>query len=164
VVRVLFREGPAALSDRARKAFQLAHQEAHRLNHTSVGTEHLLLGLAKEVVSPDAAILQRCGFGLPWLRRQVEYLYPRGSTAVTLPAALPYTTELADFLEAVVAAGEASEQVPVSPEMLLLALLEQDAGIVADVFRMRPFRRWWLRRWLRAVAEPGAAGVRDRHS
>jgi ATP-dependent Clp protease ATP-binding subunit ClpC len=35
-------------TDRARKVLQLANQEAQRLNHEYVGTEHILLGLIKE--------------------------------------------------------------------------------------------------------------------
>jgi ATP-dependent Clp protease ATP-binding subunit ClpC len=36
-------------SDRARTVMQLANQEAQRLNHEYIGTEHLLLGLVREV-------------------------------------------------------------------------------------------------------------------
>ncbi|KKM87480.1 hypothetical protein LCGC14_1268570, partial [marine sediment metagenome] len=35
-------------TDRARKVLQLANQEARRLNHEYLGTEHVLLGLIKE--------------------------------------------------------------------------------------------------------------------
>jgi ATP-dependent Clp protease ATP-binding subunit ClpC len=35
-------------TDRARKAMQLANQEAQRFNHEYIGTEHILLGLVKE--------------------------------------------------------------------------------------------------------------------
>jgi ATP-dependent Clp protease ATP-binding subunit ClpA len=158
-VRVLFQAGPTSLTERARKAFQLAHQEAHRLNHAAVGTEHLLLGLAKEGVSSASAILLRCGFGLPWLRWQVEFRHPRGPRATALPAALPYTAELEEFLEVVVGAGESTEQVPVSPEMLLLALIEKASGTAADVLGIRPVRLWWLRRRLRALAAPGCPPI-----
>ena len=39
-------------TDRARKVMQLANQEAQRFNHEYIGTEHVLLGLIKEALSP----------------------------------------------------------------------------------------------------------------
>ena len=36
-------------TDRARKVMQLANQEAQRFNHEYIGTEHILLGLVKEL-------------------------------------------------------------------------------------------------------------------
>ena len=38
-------------TDRARKVMQLANKEAIRFNHEYIGTEHILLGLAKEGTS-----------------------------------------------------------------------------------------------------------------
>jgi hypothetical protein len=99
MVRVLCLKGPAALSDRTGKAFQLAHQEAHRLSHCTVGPDHLLLGLAKEGFSHAASILGKYGFGLSWLRQQVEFRHPPKSRDVPLPAALPYSEELMEFLD-----------------------------------------------------------------
>jgi ATP-dependent Clp protease ATP-binding subunit ClpC len=152
MVRVLFQNGPSALSDRSRKAFQLAHQEAHRLNHCAVGTEHLLLGLVKEALSPAAFLLGRYGFGLAWLRQQVRLRHPPVRVDIPLPAALPYTVELAEFLDAIMTAAEYNELAPLTPELILLALIELDGGEVGELFRMRRIRTWWLRRRLRAMA------------
>jgi ATP-dependent Clp protease ATP-binding subunit ClpC len=145
-MRVRFRDSLALLSDRSRKAFQLAHQEAQRLNHSAVGTEHLLLGLAKESLSPGAAALRGVGFDLPWLRRRIEHLHPRGPDDVVLPSALPYSEALESFLERVLAAGETCGLLPLTPEYLLAALIEQPVGQMLQQSRLS---LWWLRRKLR---------------
>ena len=152
VMRVRFHDSVAPLSGRARKAFQLAHQEAQRLNHPAVGTEHLLLGLAKESASPAAAALGRVGFDLRWLREQVERLRPAGPSDRVLPAALPYTAGLESLVEGALAAGEACEVLPLTPEYLLAALLEEPGEPARSILRQRRLSLWCLRRQLRRLA------------
>ena len=48
-------------TDRARKVMQLANQEAQRLNYEYIGTEHILLGLAKEGDGVAAAAVVHAG-------------------------------------------------------------------------------------------------------
>ena len=152
MMRVRFRESLPALSDRSRKAFQLANQEAQRLNHRAVGTDHLLLGLAKERLSPAAAVLRQVGMGLTSLRRQVARLHPPGPDGMLLPGALPYAEELTAFLSDVMAASEASGMVPVTPELLLLALVEHPTGPTSRLLRQRRLAFWWLRHRARRLA------------
>src|SRR6266496_3503739 len=45
-------------TDRARKVMALANQEAQRLNHEYIGTEHILLGLVKEGSGVGANVLR----------------------------------------------------------------------------------------------------------
>jgi ATP-dependent Clp protease ATP-binding subunit ClpC len=151
--RVRFQELiPTLLSGRARKAFQLANQEAQRLNHSAVGTEHLLLGLAKEALSPAATLLRQAGFGLPGLRRRVARLHAPGSDETLLPGSLPYADDVATFLKAVVAAAEACGVVALTPELLLLALLEYPTGLAGRLLRQRRLGWRWLRWQLRRRA------------
>src|SRR5688500_12457222 len=129
MLRVRFREGPTALSERAQKAFQLAHQEAQRLNHPAVGAEHLLVGLAKEALSPAAILLRQLGFDLAWLRREVERVSLPGAGTPARPGALPYTPDLESLLGALVAAGEATGVMPLTPEYVLAALAQEPGGV-----------------------------------
>jgi ATP-dependent Clp protease ATP-binding subunit ClpC len=152
MMRVRFRESLPALSDRSRKAFQLANQEAQRLNHSTIGTEHLLLGLAKESLSPAAIALKWTGFGLTRLRLQVARLHPPGTDSAVLLGALPYAEDLQAFLEAVIAAAESTGVAPLTPELLLLAMLEHPTGLVVRLLRQRRLACWWLRWQLRRVA------------
>src|SRR5439155_1645315 len=50
-------------TDRARKVMQLANQEAQRLNHEYIGTEHILLGLVKEGSGVAANVLKNLDSG-----------------------------------------------------------------------------------------------------
>ena len=147
MIRVSFRDSvPALLSARARKAFQLANQEAQRLNHRAVGTEHLLLGLAKEGASPGAWALRWSGFDLAWLRRQVERRHPPESGAEVLPGALPYAAELVEYLDRITA-GAYQQSASTTPQQLLAGLVREPNGRVADILTRRRIS-WWLVRWL----------------
>src|SRR5207244_2474403 len=58
-------------TDRARKVMQLANQEAQRLNHEYIGTEHILLGLVKEGSGVAAKVLKNLGLRLEDVREEV---------------------------------------------------------------------------------------------
>src|SRR6266542_1140565 len=153
MMRISFRESvPPSLSERARKAFQLANQEAQRLNHDAIGFEHLLLGLAKEGLSPGALALRRLGFDLSWLRRQTERYHPAGSIEAVLPGALPYTTDLAHFIDEILAAAQSRGGLPLTPESLLAALIDKPGVLVDRILRQRRVSLWRLRRRLRRLA------------
>ena len=53
---------------------ELALREALQLNHSYIGTEHILLGLVREGEGVAATVLVRLGADLPRLRREVESL------------------------------------------------------------------------------------------
>jgi ATP-dependent Clp protease ATP-binding subunit ClpC len=152
---------PLWLCDRARKAFQLANQEAHRLNHRAVGTEHLLLGLAKENISPAAWALRFAGFNLLWLRHQVERCHLRGADDEMLPGTLPYATDLTAYVERI-EANAGGRGCMVTTAQLLAGLIRRPESRIGSILKRRRIS-WWLLRWLlRRVAEPFAAADRPR--
>ena len=51
-------------TDRSRKVMQLAQQEAQRLNHEYIGTEHILMGLLKEGSGVAANVLRNLDISL----------------------------------------------------------------------------------------------------
>jgi ATP-dependent Clp protease ATP-binding subunit ClpC len=59
------------LTERARRAVVLAHEEARMLNHNDVGTEHILLGLIREGEGVAARALESLGISLEAVRQQV---------------------------------------------------------------------------------------------
>src|SRR5918997_3340107 len=61
-------------TERARKVLQLAQEEARRLNHNYIGTEHLLLGLVREGEGIAAGVLESLGVSLDKVRSQVIYV------------------------------------------------------------------------------------------
>ena len=63
--------GEIGLTPRAKKVIELAVDEARRLNHQYIGTEHLLLGLVREGEGIGAGVLVSLGVSLEKLRAQV---------------------------------------------------------------------------------------------
>ncbi len=61
-------------TDRARRAVDLAREEARMLNHTYIGTEHILLGLIREGEGVAAQVLVKLGADLNRVRQQVIQL------------------------------------------------------------------------------------------
>src|SRR5579884_1409075 len=62
--------GEIGLTPRAKKVIELAVDEARRMNHPSIGTEHLLLGLLEEGQGIAAGVLQSLGLNLDKVRRE----------------------------------------------------------------------------------------------
>src|SRR6266567_6005045 len=60
--------GEIGLTPRAKKVIELAVDEAHRLNHHYIGTEHLLLGLVREGEGIAAGVLESLGVNLEKVR------------------------------------------------------------------------------------------------
>ncbi|MFL6103199.1 MAG: Clp protease N-terminal domain-containing protein, partial [Actinomycetes bacterium] len=68
-------------TDRARNVVRAAQDEARRLGHASIGTEHLLLGLLAEPEGIAARALAALGLSLDGLRAEVERTAGRGEGA-----------------------------------------------------------------------------------
>ena len=62
--------GDIGLTPRAKKVIELAVDEARRLNHHYIGTEHLLLGLVREGEGIAAGVLESLGVNLEKVRTQ----------------------------------------------------------------------------------------------
>ena len=79
----------APSTDRARRVMQLANQEAVRLGHEYVGTEHILLGLVREGESGPAQVLAGRGADLEAVRQEVARQLATGAgdrAATTKPS------------------------------------------------------------------------------
>jgi ATP-dependent Clp protease ATP-binding subunit ClpA len=63
--------GEIGLTPRAKKVIELAVDEARRLDHSYIGTEHLLLGLVREGEGIAAGVLESLGVNLEKVRQQV---------------------------------------------------------------------------------------------
>ncbi len=71
------------LTDRARSVMSLADEEARRLNHDYVGTEHILLALARQEDAVSAKVLANLGADLDTLRSEVNKFVQPGTEPVT---------------------------------------------------------------------------------
>src|SRR5213079_1884863 len=63
--------GEIGLTPRAKRVIEFAIDEARRLNHKFIGTEHLLLGLIREGEGIAAGVLESLGVSLAKVRTQV---------------------------------------------------------------------------------------------
>ena len=68
-------------TDRARRVVVLAQEEARKLNHNYIGTEHLLLGLIRESEGVAAKALESLGISLDAVRQQVREIIGQGQQA-----------------------------------------------------------------------------------
>ena len=117
---------------RARRAVQLAHQEALRFNHSYVGTEHLLLGLVALGEGYAVDVLDRVGVSLDDLRLKIEQRVGSGSD-IKVEGDLPYTPRVKKVFQLALISAQETRQAYVGTEHLLLALLREGEGIAASV-------------------------------
>ncbi|HEX9134100.1 MAG TPA: Clp protease N-terminal domain-containing protein [Ktedonobacteraceae bacterium] len=82
--------GEIGLTPRAKKVIELAVDEARRMNHHYIGTEHLLLGLLREGEGIGAGVLESLGVKLEKARREtLAVLSGSSSTTLATPSPLP---------------------------------------------------------------------------
>src|SRR5215208_1993402 len=72
--------GDIGLTPRAKKVIELSVDEARRLNHHYIGTEHLLLGLVREGEGIAAGVLESLGVSLEKVRAQVMQVVSQSSS------------------------------------------------------------------------------------
>ena len=72
-------QGEIGLTPRAKKVVELAVDEARRMNHTYIGTEHLLIGLLREGEGVAAGVLESLGVTLDKVRAETHRILSRGS-------------------------------------------------------------------------------------
>lgn len=120
------------MTEQTRKVLSLAQEEARRLNHNYVGTEHLLLGLLREGENIAAKVLNNLGVELSRARIAFEKIIGRGEE--------PVVGEISMTPRAIVvigmAGGEAHKISPGSklgPEHLLLGIVQEGEGLAAGV-------------------------------
>ena len=119
-------------TDRVRKVLAMAREEAIRLKHDYVGTEHILLGLIREGEGVAAAVLANLSADLGELRKLVEGNIRPGKSSSSI-GELPYTTRAKKVLEHAMAETEELHHTYVGTEHLLLGLLRQEKGLAAKV-------------------------------
>ncbi|MDA1140217.1 MAG: ATP-dependent Clp protease ATP-binding subunit [Planctomycetota bacterium] len=121
------------MTDRARKVMELARQEAQRLNHEYIGTEHILLGLIKEGSGVAASVLNNLDINLKQIRLEVEKMVPPGSNMATIGQKLPYTPRAKKVLELAFEEARNLGHNYIGTEHLLLGLLRENDGVAAQV-------------------------------
>jgi ATP-dependent Clp protease ATP-binding subunit ClpC len=119
-------------TDRVRKVLAMAREEAIRLQHDYVGTEHILLGLIREGEGVAAAVLTNLTVDLEQVQERIEESVRRGKATIAL-GELPYTSRAKKVLEFAMAEARELNHSYVGTEHLLLGLLREEKGIAAEV-------------------------------
>ncbi len=120
-------------TERVRKVLQMAREEAQRLHHEYVGTEHILLGLIREGEGVAAAVLQNLNVDLDEIQQKIEETVKKGKAAQTTGPDLPYTSRAKKVLELAMSEARELNHSYVGTEHLLLGLLREEKGIAASV-------------------------------
>jgi ATP-dependent Clp protease ATP-binding subunit ClpC len=117
----------------ARQVLQIAQEEAVRLNHNYIGTEHLLLGLAKEEHGLATRVLREVGATTADIVRAVERMAPRNPRPpFGRPTLTPRTKRV---IELAVEEAKQMGHPNIGTEHLLLGLAQETEGIAAEVLR-----------------------------
>jgi ATP-dependent Clp protease ATP-binding subunit ClpC len=120
-------------TERVRKVLAMAREEAARLHHEYVGTEHILLGLIREGEGVAAAVLQNLTVDLDDVQQKIEDTVKKGKAAQTTGPDLPYTSRAKKVLELAMSEARELSHSYVGTEHLLLGLLREEKGIAAQV-------------------------------
>jgi hypothetical protein len=118
-------------TDRARQVLVLAQKEARQLNHSFVGTEHLLLGLLAEGDGVAAQALARLGLTLEDARDRVETIV--GAHATSPTGSPPFTPRAKRALELSLREALQRQHNYIGTEHLLLGLIREGEGVAAQV-------------------------------
>lgn len=119
-------------TDRVQRVIIIAQEEAKRLNHDYVGTEHLLLGLVALGEGVAAKVLSNLGVDLRKVRNEVEKLVGTGDNVMLL-GEIPFTPRSKKVLELAVEEAQSMGHTYVGTEHLLLGILREEEGIAARV-------------------------------
>jgi ATP-dependent Clp protease ATP-binding subunit ClpC len=120
-------------TERAQKVMVFAQEEAVRLNHDYIGTEHILLGLLREGEGIAAQVLKNKGVDLEAVRTNTEELVGKGQENIT--QILGYTPRTKTVLEYSLNEARALGQNFIGTEHLLLALIREGDGIASSMLK-----------------------------
>ncbi|MEY3925959.1 MAG: hypothetical protein RIQ63_1310, partial [Actinomycetota bacterium] len=118
-------------TDRARRVVVLAQEEARLLNHSYIGTEHILLGLIHEGEGVAAKALESLNISLDAVRAQVEEIIGQGGSSPS--GHIPFTPRAKKVLELSLREALQLGHNYIGTEHILLGLIREGEGVAAQV-------------------------------
>ncbi len=119
-------------TESARKAIEYARDEASRLRHDYIGTEHLLLGLLRLGDGRAIDIIANLGLEVADLRASIEEVVQPSGGTMTM-GQLPLTARAKKTLEVSGQEARALQSKDIDTEHILLALLKDEEGVASQV-------------------------------
>ncbi len=144
-------------TQRARRTLSLAQEEADRLQHHQIGTEHLLLGFMRD----DGGLAGRALRDLGLDSRRVEELVARLSTAEARRTSSPLDLSpgTKKVLELAVDEARRLEHNYIGTEHLLLGLVRQEDGAALNILRQLHVSPEQIRRQVAAILQEQASST-----
>jgi ATP-dependent Clp protease ATP-binding subunit ClpA len=119
-------------NDRAKRVLALAQDEAIRLNHNSIGVEHLLLGLVREGEGVAARVLDSLGVELSKVRTAAEFIVGRGE-GTTSPSEITLSPRTKRVIGLAIDEARKLGHSHVGTEHLLLGIVREGEGVASGV-------------------------------
>jgi ATP-dependent Clp protease ATP-binding subunit ClpC len=141
-------------TQRARRVLSLAHEEAERLHHNYIGTEHLLLGLIREEGGVAGRVLRELGLDPARVKDMVERLTGVGRHSGGRIELAPGTEQV---LQLAIEEARRMGHHYIGTEHLLLGLVRQTEGVGLDVLRRLGVTPEQVRRQTRRVLQESPA-------
>jgi len=119
-------------TDRVRKVIYYARDEAARLQHDYIGTEHLLLGIVREGEGIAAKVLAKLDLDFEQIQQAVENMVKSSGGTLTI-GEIPFTPRAKRVLELAIEEARLLGHNYVGTEHLLLGLIREGEGVAAQV-------------------------------
>ena len=124
----------AKFSNRVKEVISLSREEALRLGHDYIGTEHLLLGMIREGEGVAIGLLKKLGVALDELRKSVEQA-TKGTTTSNVQnlANIPLTRQSEKVLKITYLEAKIFKSHLIGTEHLLLSILRDDDNLATQI-------------------------------
>ncbi len=119
-------------SNRVQEVIRLSREEALRLGHDYIGTEHLLLGIIREGEGIAVKILRNLGCDLYQLKKSIEDTVRSSGGTITI-GNIPLTKQAEKVLKITYLEAKLYKSEVIGTEHLLLSLLRDDDNIAAQI-------------------------------
>jgi len=119
-------------TENAQKVILIAQEEAKRLNHDYVGTEHILLGLSAIDGTVSHKILSQLGVTFRKVRQEIEKMVGIGDTIMLL-GEIPFTPRAKKVLEFSVEESQMLNTEHIGTEHILLGLVREEEGMASKI-------------------------------
>ena len=121
-------------TENAQKIILIAQEEAKRLNHDYVGTEHILLGLTALDGTVSNKILASLGVTFRKVRLEIEKMVGVGD-AIMLLGEIPFTPRAKKVLEYAVEESQSLGMEHIGTEHILLGLVREEEGMAGTILQ-----------------------------
>jgi ATP-dependent Clp protease ATP-binding subunit ClpC len=119
-------------SNRVQEVIRLSREEAIRLGHDYIGTEHLLLGILKEGEGVAITILKNLEVSIPKLKKSIEESVPHTGATLTI-GNIPLTKQAEKVLKITYLEAKLFRSAVIGTEHLLLSILREDDNLASQI-------------------------------